>query len=315
MGILRTRQVTDVVETRLAQGYSNLALIGERVMPRVLVAQRYGKYLIFGKEGQKIYDTIRGVGADAKRIKTSFSTATYEIPMTHALEAPIDDEEIEQVAEVSQVDLVTQTRAILQESLAVEREKEIATIVTNASNYTNSQAVGTAWTTLASADIVKDIGNAGEKVRIATGMPLEMLTLVVSQKTFLNMAWNEKLIDKYKYTQKGILSADLIAAALGVKEIIIGQSIYTNSLDVTSDIWGTSFGALVAVGKPQSAGVVDPTRLPQSFGYTLQLKGYPVVKQYREESKDSTIVKVKDGWVAKQTSLVGGCVLTGTLAS
>lgn len=310
-GILRSRQVVNVLETRLAQGYSNAEFVGELIMPRVTVGARYGNYLIFGKEGQKTYNTLRGVGADAERINLKYDTATYEIPMTHALEAPIDDEEVEQAAQVSQADLVTQARVTIQDSMLLEREKEIAKIVTNVSNYTITRPASTAWTD-PDADIMADIKAGKQDVRRATGMYPD--TLTVSALTFDSMTSNQGLLDKIKYTQMGVLTTELMASLLGLKQIIVGPAVYTDDEDVTTDVWGTSFAALIQVGKPQSAGVLLPTRLPQSFGYVLQLKGYPIVKQYREERKDSTIVKLKEGWIAKQTSTVGGCFFTGTLA-
>lgn len=310
MSILKKHQVVDWHESKLAQGYTNMDMVGELVCPRLVVSKRFGKYMTFGKESMKQYDTKRGIGGEVKMINFETTLADYSIPHTHHLAAPIDDEEDEQTVGVSQLNLVQQNRLIIQQSLSIEREREIAALFTNSANYTDATPVATNWTTYATADIFADVLNAKETVRQNTGMyPTKM---IVSAKTFNSMRRNEKLLEYYKYTTKGVLTKELIAAALEVDELVVGAGVYDDNGTIT-DIWGTSFAALIVAPKPQG-GVIDPTRVQPSFAYTLQLMNYPKVKLFRDEYINSDVVKVEDAWVVKQVGAGAGTIFTGTLA-
>lgn len=322
MSVLQKLQVVNAIETRLAQGYTNPEMIGEMLLPRLNVAKRYGTYLKFGKEAFRIYDTKRGRGADAKRMNFATDTAEYVIAHSHMLESPIDDEEEDQTAGVQQLQLITQTREIIQSSLAVEREVEIQAIVGNVANYgSNHGSVSTGWTTTATADPLKDVLDAREAIRAKTGVYPN--TMVVSAKTMKYLQLNTKLIDLYKYTfgptqsgSVGYLTEKIMAVLFGVDNFVVGKGVKSDDAGTFSDIWGTSFAALLYVGKP-STGVIDPSRVPPSFGYTLQLNGYPRVSEYREERKTSVIVQVKDIWKPIQTAVNGECgwFFEGTLGA
>lgn len=312
MGLLKKAQVVNAIETRLALGYTNSEFIGEKILPRLVVSKRNGTYLTFGKEALRTYDSSRGLGSKVKRLNFEHSTAEYNMGKTHMLEAPVDDEEDEQTEGVSQLSLLTQNRLILQESLALEREIEIKNLVATVGNYGSLHgAVATAWTTYSTAKPRIDIKNANELIRAATGAYADCL--VVSAKTFNSLVYNEDLMGIYKYTQAGLLTAELIAAACGVKEIIVGLDVYSNNGTMT-DIWGTSFAALIRRGKPSTGGVVDPSRVGMGFGYTLQHVKYPKVKQYRDETVNSDIVRVEELWKVIQTSSECGYFFEGTLA-
>jgi hypothetical protein len=320
MSVLQKQQIVNAIETRLAQGYTNPEMIGELLMPRLPVAKRYGTYLTFGKEDFMVYDTKRGRGADAKRMNFEFNTATYAIPYTHALEAPIDDEEDDQTVGVNQLNLITQSRQIIQASLSVEREIEIAAIVADVASYgSNHGAVATGWTTTGTADILSDVLDARESIRSRTGVYPN--TMAVSAKTHKSVQKNQKLVDLYKYTtgakSVGYLTEDMLATIFGVDQYVVGKGVKSDSSGTFSDIWGTSFAALLYVGKPQGGGVIDPSRVPPSFGYTLQLNGYPKVVNYREERKNSLITQVKEGWLPLLTAVNGECgwFFEGTLGA
>lgn len=319
MSILQKQQIVNAIETRLAQGYSNAEMIGELLLPRLNVAKRYGTYLTFGKEAFMVYDTKRGRGGKAKRINFEYGLQNYAIPYTHALEAPIDDEEDEQTVGVSQVNLITQNRVVIQNSLSIEREVEIAAIVTDVASYgSNHAAVSTNWTTTATADILSDVLDARESVRMKVGVYPN--TMVVSAKTHKTIQKNQKLVELYKYTtgvkEVGFLTEGMLATLFGVDQYIVGKGVKSDDANTFSDIWGTSFAALLYVGKP-SGGVIDPSRVPPSFGYTLQLNGFPKVINYRDESINSTIVKVNEGWLPLLTAVNGECgwFFEGTLGS
>lgn len=313
MSILKSGQVILPVETRLAQGYSNDEFVGELIMPRINVAKRYGQYLTFGKESRSRYNSKRGRGGETKYIDISTGLEEYAIKHSHHLAVAIDSEEDEQTVGVSQVNLASQARVTLQASLMLEREVEIADIVTDINNYhTDCRiTVSSAWTTY-SNDILGKIMEGREAVRAKIGRYPD--TFICSPKTWNSIINNTAIIDRFKHTTAAVLTEDLIAPLFKVKKIIVGGAIdSTGGTDV--DVWGTSFAALIAVGVPQGSGVLDPTMLSRGFGYTLQLNGYPKVVGYRNEDKNSDVIKVMEAFQPVQTDTSAGAFFNGTLGA
>ena len=90
---------------------------------------------------------------------------------------------------------------------------------------------------------------------IATGMKALKATgviatdLVIDYATYLALKECEAVLDKIKYTQRGVLTKDLLAAILELKEVHVGSAVYSDAEETVAgddwndvDIWAVNDG-------------------------------------------------------------------------
>jgi hypothetical protein len=141
-------------------------------------------------------------------------------------------------------------------------------------------------------------------------------TMVMGKLVWLKLKWHPDLIDTIKYTQRGQLSVDLLAALMEVPKILIGRSIYTTSPEGTAEasvtytrIWGKN-ALLVYV--PAAPSIMTPAagycfswaRVPGSLQY---------IKRMRDEEREVDIVEANSYFTHVQTSKNAGVFLSNAV--
>jgi len=93
-------------------------------------------------------------------------------------------------------------------------------------------------------------------------------------------------LERFKYTQRGIITEDLVAAVVGVPRIVIGQSIRATNVEGATAAYGYNFGkhALLAFVNP------SPSLLTPSAYYTFRWK------DPENQGRDVTIRRLVDPW-------------------
>ncbi|MBN2188374.1 MAG: hypothetical protein JW699_02885, partial [Chitinispirillaceae bacterium] len=94
-------------------------------------------------------------------------------------------------------------------------------------------AAGTGNTFLA------DIRNGVASIHAKTGVKPNRLQLDLG--TFLSLKEESTVLDKIKYVQRGVLTADLLAALLELDEVLVGDSVYSSAKEKKD---GTDFTAV-----------------------------------------------------------------------
>lgn len=77
------------------------------------------------------------------------------------------------------------------------------------------------------SDPIKDITNAGVSMAGATGYRPN--TLVLSPKAFNALKNHEDILDRIKYTQRGIVTEDLLATLFGVDRVFVAWSVVNSA--------------------------------------------------------------------------------------
>jgi len=273
---LNQLRVVDPVLTNVALGYTNAEFIADALFPILPNQKRGGKIVKFGKEAFKLYTTLRAMRAKSKRIDWD------NIPMItlaledHTLEGPIDDEELTEQS--NPIDLQIRTLNTVTEAIQLEREKTAADLAQDLANYPAGNKVTLAgaaqWNDAASTPI-SDINTGREAVRSKIGRYPN--TLMIGPIVFNRLGEHASIIDKIKYTQRGIVTADLLAALFSVDRVVVGKAVWSDQAGVFTDIWGKH---AILAWVPPGVGKEIP-----SFGYTPRLVGKPQVFRYREEPK------------------------------
>ena len=304
-------RVIDPVLSTVAQGYSNKEMVGYVLFPRVPVKQRGGKIVTFGKEDFRLYSTLRGPGANTRRVQFGYSGSNYVLE-SHGLEGVLPIEDMQEANAVPGIDLGSVTVAKTQNIIALRLEVAQATLAFNAANYGASNKVtlsGTSqWSDYGTtSNPVKDVGNAREAVRTQIGR--DPNTLVLGAAVFAALSDHPVVIDRIKYTGRDVATEELLAKLFKVERVVVGKAVYIDDAGTQRDVWGKS----AVLAYTNTASVME--RGAPSYGYTYQLEQYPMVEQpYLDRNPKSWIYPVNDECAPVIAGAAAGYLISGVVA-
>ena len=284
---LKKLRVQDPVLTELAQGYHNNELVGEILMPTVEIEKEAGKIPQFGRLAFRLPTTVRSLRGTSNRLYPEDISAIDVALEEHDVEYAIDyREENEAIFSLRQFALNT-----TQDVIALGREKEVATLAQNQSNYdtTNKVALsGTSKFTSDQADIFGIFDTGIRAVKRAIGRKPNVC--VIAGDVWAVLKEHPKVIEKLKYSQVAIVTPEVFAKLIGIDTVKIGEAVYETSGQL-KDIWTDSVVlAYVAPRSTQGKGTVyEP-----SYGYTVRRNKGLFVDTYKENGGKIEVVRTTD---------------------
>lgn len=281
-------RVIDPVLTEIARGYKNGMMAGSVLFPTVPVGQRGGKVIEFGQESFKLYSTGRAPGGNVARITSEYSAASYALE-DHAIEEQVPIELMEDANAVPGIDLGRNAVLRGQDIIALRLEKAQADLACNAATYGSDNKdtlAGSSQWSHADSDPIAAIEAAKEVIRSKIGR--RPTTLLLGGAVFAALKTNPSIIDRLKYTSREVATAELLAQLFGLQRVAVGDAVYHNGTSLV-DVWGT----FAILAYTETSGVADAGR--PSYGYTYQLRNYPVVEApYYDRSTRSWVYQVAD---------------------
>lgn len=287
----------DKVLTNVSLGYTNPDFVGDALFPTVNVLKQSDKYYEFGREGwapeiqDGIDNSLRAPGTVATEVPgMTVSTDTY-FAQERALQIPITDEEV--VNADTPLAPRSDGTKLVTDKLLIGRELQIKAMVTTAANYASGNSV-----TLSGGDQWSAYSTSAPKTDVKTGRD------VVHSKIFQKINWmvapyevmsqledHTDIIERIKYSERGILTEDIIAAFLGVDRILVPGSGFNSANPGQAEAMGYIWGKDVVMGwNPASPGMKVP-----AFGYEFNWSyggQRRQVTRWREEARKSDIVRV-----------------------
>ncbi|MCM2494551.1 hypothetical protein [Burkholderia glumae] len=279
MGRLSKLRIVDPVLTNLAIGYTNAEFIGQHLMPVVEVEKEGGKIPKFGKESFRLYKTERALRANSNRMNPKDPDAVDVILDEHDLEYPIDYREDQESAFPLEQAAVQTTGDAIQ----LRREKMIADIAQNLASYAagnKKQLTAAENFTADKSDPIGIVEDGKEAIRMKIGRRPN--TMVIGASAYKTLKNHRQLVEKIKYSMKGIVTVDLLKEIFEVGNIVVGEAIYADDRDRFNDIWGAN---IVLAYVPLQRGSQPRTPYEPAYGYTLRKKGNPVVDTRVEGGK------------------------------
>lgn len=278
------RRVIDPILSNVVQGYRHPDHIGMALFPRVPVNVAGGKIIEFGKDAFKLYTSLRAPGTATKRIQFGYEGKPFALE-NHALEAPVPREHLRDANNVPGIDLATRAINGVMRIESLILEKQQADLARNAAGYDANHKLTLAgtdqWSDYANSDPIGDIDDAKEAIRSSTGLYPNVIE--ISAKVFKVLKEHPAILDKIKYTQRGVVTAEILAAVFDVQSVIVGKAIGFDDAGATIDIWGKD--VVLAYVPTTPSGMEEP-----SYGYTYTMEGHPAVEQpYWETQSKSWI--------------------------
>jgi hypothetical protein len=305
MGRLEDLRVVDPVLTTLARGYTNNEFVGDRLFPRVFAGKEAGKIPQFGKEAFKLYNSKRAIRAGSNRISPGGRDANIDFVMDEQdLEYPIDYREKEEDI----FDAEQNATMVVSGGLALNREYEQATIAQNLASYAAGSKItlsGTSQFTHADSLPIAVV-ETGKKA-ISNKIGKDPNTLIIGDETYRVLINHAKLIERIKYSMKGVLTVDLLKELFGIENIFVGKAIYADDADAFVKLWSDN---MVLAYVPQGA----KTYYEPSYGYTIGKKNYPQVDKRLIQGGKIELVRNTDFWIVKLVGAIAGYLINDTNA-
>lgn len=265
-------RVIDPILSNVVQGYVHPEHIGHQLFPVVNVMAAGGKVIEFGKEAFRLYNTSRAPGTAFKRARFGHEGKPFALE-NHGLEAVVPREHMRDASVVPSINLASRAVNLVMKSTSLILEKEQADLARNAAGYDANHKVtlsGTdQWNDYVASNPIKDVDDAKESIRSAVGVYPNVIE--ISAKVFTVLKEHPLILDKIKHTQKGVVTADLLADVFDIPKVIIGKAIAFDDADATIDVWGKD--VVLAYVPSSPSGMEEP-----SYGYTYTMEGHPSVE-------------------------------------
>lgn len=308
MGRLSNIRIVDPVLTQLTRGYSNAEMVAEVLFPLVGgLTKEAGKVPQWGKEAFKLYNTERAIRAMSNRIAPEGITPIDFVMDEHDLEYPIDYREEDE----SMLPLEQNGARVTMGGIMLRREKQAADLAQDTTNYASANKItlaGTSqFTDTDNSDPIGVIDDGKEAIRAKIGKRPN--TMVFGASSFTAAKNHPALIEKIKYSMKGIVTIELMKEIFGIANIAVGEAVYADDDGAFHDIWGDN---IILAYVPESAPGAQRSQYEPSYGYTLRKKGMPETDTRMESGGKIKVVRNTDNFVCKLVGAEAGYLITDT---
>jgi hypothetical protein len=157
--------------------------------------------------------------------------------------------------------------------------------------------------TVSSTDIISTIDSFSDEVQKKTGKRPNKLLL--SRDVYSVFKNNATILESIKYTQRGIVTPDLLAALFGLSEVIVADSIHESAAEGGTSSLAYNIGG----GKGLLAYVAPtPSLLTPSAGYTFSWSpfsdaaGGATIKNFRMDELSADRIEGEAYWDQKAVS-------------
>jgi hypothetical protein len=287
----------DQALTEVSVAYRNTQYVADAIFPVVPVSKQSNKYFIYSKDNFRTLDDARRPGARANEIDWTLSADTYYCE-GHALAQAIPDE-LRANADQA-IDIDVDTTEVLTDLIYLQREILVAGKATDSSVITQYTTLsGTSqWSDYTNSDPIQAIED--QKATILKQLGHLPNSLLVSYPVFKALRNHPKIIERFKYSQVGVVQPDHLKSVFNVDNFYVGAAIKNLAKEGAADnldyVWGKN--ALLFY-RP-----AVPGRRTVSLGYQFTLlfganTGGFLVKRYRDEARTADIVEVQLYYDAK----------------
>jgi hypothetical protein len=278
----------DVVLTNISIAWPNAGLVGEQLFPSVVVQKQTDKYYIFGREAWLPESgDFRAPGDEANEIAgLSVSTDQY-YAQEHALQIAVTDEERANADAPLSPD--RDATELVTSRVLLGREVAMQVLATTAANYASTNTVtlsGTSqWSDYVNSDPIHDLRTG--KTAIHNRIYLDPSKGVLPYQVMVVLEDHPDFLERIKYSERAIFSAELLAAVLGFGQVIVPgvgiNSAHEGQATSLGYLWGKD---VVLAYVPDRPGMKIP-----AYGYEFQW-GAQFVDRWREEKRKSDLLRV-----------------------
>ena len=303
-------RVVDPILSAVARGYrSPKAAVANVLFPIVTVGLRAGRIISFGPDDFKLVNTARAPGANTKRIQFGYAGENYSL-VDYRLEGAVPNELQEEASNGPGIDLSSNAVRRVQNTMALEREKQAADLARNEARYGagNKETLsGTSQWSDPTSDPFTDIMDGKESIRAKIGERPNVLTL--GPKVLTALRTHPKVLDRLSTaSDRPPATLQQLQALFELQQIVEGEAVYHDGSQF-QDVWGKD--AILAFTTPASMQEMGSP----SFGYTYQLEDRPMVEEgYSDRNANSWFYPVTDAYQPVLAGATAGFLFKSAVA-
>lgn len=281
--------------------------VSSRVFPVIPVQKQSDRYFVYNK-GDLMRDeaAARAPGTESAGMEyTIDNTPTYSC-VKYALHQDVDDDLVANAD--SPLRPEQDAAEILTDKLLIKRDNLFV------NSYFKTGVWDTDWDGVASgpstnqflqfdvptSDPIQTIDNARDAVHALTGFHPNVI--VMGPAIFNVVKNNAQVVDRIKYTQRGMITQEILAALFGVDELVVPGAVYNSAAVGASDSITRIFGKdLLLAYRPDRPAIMKP-----SAGYCFSWSGLYGAgsdglrsKRFRMEHLNSTRIENEFAWDLK----------------
>lgn len=300
----------DAVLTNISQAFKNESLVATSIWPVTPVKKDSDVYYKYDKSNLRADDTKWAPKTRAKEVNWSVSREGYKTER-HALQELIEDDEKENCD--SPLDVQTDTTEILTEKMLIRREKNLAAILTSTSNYDSDArptlVLATQWDNYTSSDSDpnKDVATARKTIFGKTFMHVN--TVVLPYTVYEAVREHPKVLERIKYTQRAIITPDILADLWDIKNVIVAGSGENTANEGATDALSYIWGKTVLFGYVESS----PRLKRPSWGYHIQSQPL-MTERFRDDERKGEVVRVSFKEIPKMVTQAAGYMIQAAIA-
>jgi hypothetical protein len=295
----------------ISLAYRNKNYIANNVFPIIDRVGPKAKITLYPK-GAWFRDEagIRAPGSRAKRGAIPLSSVAVAFDeYAFAREVTDEDRRDALAAGAPPVQLDQDAVEFCADKIDLRKEKIIRDLIVGTTwadgNGSGGEDAGGLWAAGSGNTFLADIRNGVSTVHGKTGMKPNMLLMDLG--TFLSLKEESTVLDKIKYTQRGVLTADLLAALLELDQVLVGDAVYSSAKEVKA---ATDFTAVKIWEYNATKGMGFLFYVPPRPGLKVPMAGVQArgayennqprrIMTWREEAEHQDVFEV-----AEETDLV-----------
>ena len=308
MPLVQQDVVVDPALSNVSVKFTNDTFIADIVLPTVMVSKQTGKYYVYDKANLRIDKTGRSAGSAANEIDFGVAPSGTFSCDDHALKGFVADE-IQDQADAALNPLIDETETVT-EKLLLDREQNAANLLTSTVNLTNNTTLsGTSqWSDYSNSDPIGDIRTARTTVHQNTFRKPN--TLIMGKQVFDMLMEHPQIIERIKYSQLGVVSAELLARIFQVERVIVGEAGSNTAAEGQTDSLSYIWGKHAVVCYIAPAIRIKMITLGVTFTYSTR-----IVKRWRDEDREGTYVRIgNDNYVQKIIAVGAGYLIRTAIA-
>ena len=262
--------------------------VASKILPTVRVQKESDRYYVYGRENFILENTFRADGAPANEATYGMNQSTYQLE-EYAL-ADIVTDRMRKNADPA-LDPESDAVINLTEKLMIDYEIRTRNLMFTTTALAQNHAAGVAWSAqTTTSDPFVDVNTATAVILRQTGARAN--TMLIGQAAFQSLKNHSDTLDRIKYSERGIITADLLAAMFDLDQVLVGRAVFNSAQEGAAEsmgyIWATH--ALLAYVeknpglRTKSAGV--------TFGGVRQTGDTALVSKWREEKRKGDMVEV-----------------------
>lgn len=285
----------DKVLTNISLGYPNAGFVGEALFPSVPVKKQSDKYYVFGREawGLEPGSDVRAPGTEANEIPGLAVSLSPYFAVEHALQIAVTDEERENAdspltPDRDGTELVTQ-------KLLLGREIAIKDKVTTVANFATGHSVtlsGTSqWSDFTNSNPITDVLTG--RLQIHSALFVEPTVMIMPYRVMSTLEEHPDFIDRIKYSERAIITPELIATLFGIRNIVVPSVGYNSARMGATAALGYLWGKDVVMAYvPERPGMKIPA-FGYEFTWTYSGGQTQVADRWREDRRGSDVIRVR----------------------